>query len=133
MSSNQVNSPMSAPTRKQTICATINSDTRTESFLPLKFSIMVPCIFTTPIIGTCSETKRCLQMRLDSFQPQVKYFEQQKFCFFSYNKRSKRTVCGGPQDHRRSCVYATLSSVPFVRREKRLLTLHNPTLPLLIL
>lgn len=37
-------SPIKPPIRKQTICAIIRSITSTESFLPLRFSIMVPCI-----------------------------------------------------------------------------------------
>lgn len=37
--------PIKPPMRKQTICATIKSTTSTDSFLPLKFSIIVPCIF----------------------------------------------------------------------------------------
>lgn len=38
------NSPIKPPIRKQTICAITRSITNTESFLPLRFSIMVPCI-----------------------------------------------------------------------------------------
>lgn len=37
-------SPIKPPIRKQTICAIMSSITSTESFLPLRFSIMVPCI-----------------------------------------------------------------------------------------
>lgn len=40
--------PIKPPIRKQTICAIIKSITSTESFLPLRFSIMVPCIFSYP-------------------------------------------------------------------------------------
>lgn len=37
--------PISPPIKKQIICAIINNITSTESFLPLKFSMIVPCIF----------------------------------------------------------------------------------------
>jgi len=39
-----LHSPIKPPIKKQTICAIIRSITNTESFLPLRFSIIVPCI-----------------------------------------------------------------------------------------
>lgn len=36
--------PMRPPIKKEVICPIISNDTSTESFLPLKFSIIVPCI-----------------------------------------------------------------------------------------
>lgn len=50
--------PIKPPIRKQTICATIKSITSTESFLPLRFSIMVPCIFLySHVLHQCLESR----------------------------------------------------------------------------